>query len=547
MVTRICLLTSLCIAFVSPVIAAAQDEQKPTAPVQIDIGSVRGLVIGEDDGLHVFKGVPFAAPPIGDLRWRPPVRTKKHAGILDCFTFGGAAIQEPLGSLGVMPGFELGAEQSEDCLYLNIWTPADAKGKSLPVMVWIHGGAYVIGSGSQSMYDGEALAEQGVILVTINYRLGAFGFLAHPELSRESEFGSSGNYGLLDQIEALKWVQRNISGFGGDPERVTIFGESAGGGSVFTLLVSPLADGLFHRAIAESGPILVHKHLDESYAGMNSMETVGQEFFAKHGADDSPKGLAAMRAMPAKELQKAVPSMLESGTRPMLGDMMELAPIVDGWVIPDNPIDILNSGKQSDVPVIIGANQDEGTLFTMLAGGMVSTEDAFRKYVQTNFGVYADRILAQYVSDDNLHPKDRQNYLMRDWMFLAAARTFARGWENVQSEAFYYHFTRTPATPMAKMLGAHHAAEVSYVFNNLVGVKSPPVRDSELAKQMSRYWVQFAATGNPNGGGLPLWPEYKKASDKHLEFGNTTQVGQGLESDNIDLLDDIISDWTGGL
>ena len=546
MLTRIGLIIALCFGLISSEIAVAQGESKPTDSVQIENGSVRGLIIDDNKRIHVFKGIPFATPPIGDLRWKPPVPPKAHEGILDCFTFGAAAIQESLGAMGAMPGFELGAEQSEDCLYLNIWTPADAKGKSLPVMVWIHGGAYVIGSGSQSMYDGKALAEQGVVLVTINYRLGAFGFLAHPQLSRESDYGSSGNYGLLDQIEALKWVQRNISEFGGDPERVTIFGESAGGGSVFALLVSPLANGLFHRAIAESGPILVHKHLDESYAGMNSMETVGQQFFTKLGADDSPEGLAAMRAMSTEDIQKAMPTMLESGSRPVLGDIMEMAPIVDGWVIPDNTIYIVNSGKQNDVPVIVGANQDEGTLFTMLAGGMVSTDDAFKKYVQSNFGVYADQILAQYESGDKLQPRDRQNYLMRDWMFLAAARTIARGWENVSSEAFYYHFTRTPPTPMAKMLGAHHAAEISYVFNNLIGVESPPERDLDLANQMSQYWVQFAATGNPNGVDLPHWPAYEKASDKHLEFGDTTEVGNGLESDNLDLIDGIISDWTGG-
>ena len=532
------------IAFVP--FATAQAPAKFTDPVKIDTGLIRGAVIGDDQEINVFKGVPFAAPPVGDLRWKPPVAPLAHEGVLDCVTFGKSAIQEGMAGLGGMAGFDLGSETSEDCLYLNIWAPENKPEQKRPVMVWIHGGAYVMGSGSQSMYDGQALAEQGVILVAINYRLGAFGFLSHPQLSKESDHGSSGNYGILDQIEALKWVQRNIEAFGGDPERVTIFGESAGGGSVFSLLVSPLANGLFQRAIAESGPLLVHKHLDESYAGMKSMETIGQEFFAKLGADNSAEGLAKMRSVAAADLLKVTPSMMETGASSMVGDIMQLSPIVDGWVIPDDPISILAAGKQNDVPVIVGANQDEGTLFTMLAGGMAKTDSEFEKYVQDNFGPYADRVLRQYVKDDALLPKDRQNYLMRDWMFLSAARSFVRGWETVDSDAFYYHFTRTPPTPMAGMLGAHHAAEIPYAFNNRLGFQSPPARDLELAEQMSQYWVQFAATGNPNGGGLPTWPAYKEATDQHLELGDETRVGEGLYRDDLDLMDEIISEWTDG-
>ena len=331
---------------------------------------VRGLVVGADDGIHLYRGIPFAAPPVGDLRWRPPQPAKAWMGVRECYDFGAAAPQKSSPMLATFPGMALGVPTAEDCLFLNVWSPAKRGDQPLPVMVWIHGGGYTMGAASQRLYEATDLARRGAVVVSVNYRLGALGFLAHPELSAESDHGASGNYGLLDQIEALRWVQRNIAAFGGDPNRVTIFGESAGGGSVFALMCSPLAKGLYHRAISESGPTLYYANLKKkSSFGFSPAEEMGLELAKKcRRGPDGPGQIAAMRAMKVEDLIKVSPSLEDardfSFRRNQLSMRAQLS--MAGRSRKTLHDGVRGVGKQHAVPLIVGANRDEGSMFVLM-------------------------------------------------------------------------------------------------------------------------------------------------------------------------------------
>ncbi len=511
-------------------------------PLKLDTGLVRGLVVGQDESVHHYRGIPYAAAPVGDRRWRPPQPASPWNGVRECYKFGAAAPQLASPMLATIPGMALESATNEDCLFLNVWTPAAAAGKPLPVMVWIHGGGYVIGASSQRLYDATDLASRGVVVVSINYRLGMLGFLAHPQLSAESAHGASGNYGLLDQIEALRWVQRNIAAFGGDPRRVTIFGESAGGGSVFSLLVSPLAKGLFHRAIAESGPALNFAHLKKSFYGFERAEQTGIELAKACGAPEGPEQLAALRAMSAEQLLKAVPSLEQPREFAIRGNLLRLAPVVDGWVIHDDPMTTLAAGCQNDVPLMVGANRDEGTMFTLVAK-MPKSVDEWNSALEKNFGAQAAALRELYPVTAAGDMRRAMADLLGDFVFVAPARYVARHMGSVSSPAYLYHFAHAPAGPTGRMLGAHHAAEIAYVLDNLELVPGVSTTDEQIRDALTSYWVQFAATGNPNREGLHEWPAYDAAEDRCLLVEETIATTQALRKSKLDAIDSFMDAW----
>lgn len=478
-----------------PSIAVAQNNPPTT---RILSGQVSGTALGSQGGVDVYKGIPYAAPPVGELRWKPPQPVRAWDGVRVCTEFGHSCPQHAVAFFARDV-----KDMNEDCLYLNVWAPAKRTGRGYPVMLYIHGGNFVIGSSCQGVFDGEALARQGVVVVTINYRLGPFGFLAHPLLSRESKNGVSGNYGLLDQIAALQWVQKNISAFGGDPNCVTIFGESAGAVSVCYLLVSPLSAGLFHRAIAESGgsstPL---RHLRQKRYGKESMESVGDYIGEALGCNREADPMRALRKKTTEELLEAAKS-----AKSHFGDDC-MYPNVDGWLLPDDPGLLFQEHRSYDVPFITGTNANE-------VGGLMSTM-ALRAY----FGEYADRIL-------KLFPASEQKDAATVAIFTSVARSDARAMSRHKSKAYLYQFTRHP--PALRALGVFHSLELFYVFGNLEPMLRPDDVDRDLSRTMMSYWVQFARTGDPNRPGLPSWSPYDARTDVNMELGDTVHAEKNLE------------------
>jgi para-nitrobenzyl esterase len=516
-------------AALTPIATSSASSYPLDGPVKVDGGLISGTPAGPD--VSAFKGIPFAAPPVGNLRWKPPQPVKPWSGVKACTQYGPSCPQPNL--LERIYGEKLGPT-GEDCLYLNVWTPAKRPTDRLPVLVWIHGGGYTMGSGSSRAYNGEGLSRLGSVVVTINYRLGPFAWLAHPALSKESEHNSSGNYGLLDQIAALQWVKRNIAAFGGDPGRVTIFGESAGAGSVCYLMVSPLAKGLFHRAIAESGTAFgQNRHIRESWYGLEPAEKMGERIAREMGADKEKDPIAALRAKSAEELL-AGSNMSASF---FSGGGNRFAPIVDGWVVPDDPGAIFEAGKQHPVPLIAGSNADEGSIFALT----VPVGDAmqYRNLVKTMFAEQADEVLAMYPASNAAEARSAISRIIGDAFFVSGARSLARMHSKVTPNVFVYHFTRVRPDPRRASLGAFHAAEIPYVFKGLdsFGAAAEP-RDEELAKTISSSWIRFAAAGDPNVQGQPVWPRYD-ASDRHLEFGDEVMAKSGLRKAACDLFEKI--------
>ncbi len=504
-------------------------------PVAVTGGLVQGAEAAVA-GVVAFKGIPFAAPPVGDLRWRPPAAVVPWDGVRD----GGEA-----GAICVQGGGQ-GVDQSEDCLFLNVWAPAETA-EPLPVLYWIHGGGYTGGSGSTSIYDGARLASEGAVVVTINYRLNVFGFLAHPALSTESPHGASGNYGLLDMVAGLEWVRDNIASFGGDPGRVTIFGESAGGGAVMSVMLMPQAEGLFHRAIAQSN--WIHgwdRPLAGDAADLTPAEAQGTAVAAALGAGDldAESALAAMRAASAPDVLAAIGAGAGS---PFLRTGHVWAPNVDGWAIPDDPLAMYAEGRQHPVPLVVGMNGNEGSLMTR--GFSMEGADAFTAHVES---VYPDDLAAELLAhyDDTYETmQEGFDYLVHDLYFAGPVRAHARH-QSAVAPVWMYHFTRVPPTPWGETLGAHHAAELVYVFGTLTRTDEPGERplglsplgdftevDIGLSETMRAYWLRFAAGGDPNRPGLPAWPAWEPASDRHLELGVEVSAGDGLHVDGAALWD----------
>ena len=492
------LLSALPLLPVAHISAAIND------PVKTGSGSVSG-VAGSSASVRVYKGIPFAAPPVGDLRWKAPKAPAPWSGVRQADKFGATCMQTPYAENS--PYHAAAEPVSEDCLYLNVWTAAKSSKDRRPVMVWIHGGALTRGSGSTPVYDGDNLAQKGVVVVTINYRLGVFGFLAHPELTKESDRNASGNYGFLDQIAALEWVQQNIANFGGDPKRVTIFGESAGSWAVNVLTASPLAKGLFVRAIGESGAEFAR------VGALAAAEQAGLRFQKAAGADS----IAALRAKPAADLMK-VPG---GGS----------APVVDGYLLPKNVRSIYADGKQNDVALLIGSNANEGTAF---ASPNVRAE-SFKAQAKSRYGDLADAYLKIYPASTDAEAKVSSADAMRDQTFGWEMRTWARMQSKTgKSKVYLYYFSKVPPGEFGAKLGAYHASEIAYVFENVQG--GAPV-DKKLSDEMSSYWVNFAATGDPNGKALPKWPVFVEKTELAMGLGEKVEAMPAPHKDALDFLD----------
>jgi para-nitrobenzyl esterase len=475
------------------------------APVPTQAGLVQGT---SDNGLTIYKGIPFAAPPIRDFRWRAPQPPMAWQGSRPADKFAPACMQIPI----VVPALGMEAvPTSEDCLYLNVWTPAKSPKDHLAVMVWIYGGGFTAGATSISSYNGENLAKRGVVLVSVAYRVGPFGFFAHPELTAE-QGGHSGNYGLLDQIAGLQWVKRNIAAFGGDPHRVTIFGESAGGISVSMLAASPLAKGLFQGAISESGGNFASaRSANEGGENMFSLATAehnGVAFLSKLGGSS----IADARKLPAETIMKNV--------APGLGGSW---PDFDGYVLLGDQYKLYEAGHYNDTPILIGSNSDEGALFVATA-----TAAAVQSSIRSGYGDYADKVFSVYPAGTDTEALRSARDMFRDTAF--AWPTWA--WARLQSrtgkgKVYVYYFSHRPPYPDApqfKSWGAAHGGEISFVFGNFSATMSPSAEDKAVSDQISSYWVNFAKTSNPNGPDLPAWPAFTEANQQVVNLNDPSKA-----------------------
>jgi para-nitrobenzyl esterase len=499
-------LFAACALFAAAVSNAQQPGSQQPPPLAVEGGAIQGAY---EDGMTVYKGIPFAAPPVGELRWRAPQPVVKWEGVKQTAKFAPGPIQSGRPPSGT----------SEDCLYLNIWKPASGN-ERLPVFVWIYGGGFGGGATSEANYNGANLAKKGVILVSIAYRVGQMGFLAHPQLSAENPNHVSGNYGLLDQIAALQWIQKNIATFGGDPNKVTIFGESAGGIAVSMLCASPLAKGLFRGAISQSGgsfgPPRPTTAPGENLKRLKDAERSGEEY-AKNANANS-----------IADLRKLAPDQLPAGRG--LGMSW---PIIDGYVIPDDQYKLYEAGKFNDTAILVGYNSDEGRSFSPPA-----TPDAYITATKNRYGQFADSLIKAYPAGSNTVPKTARD-LARDSAF--GWQTWA--WARLQSKmgkgkAFYYYFDRHqdyPAGSAQADYGTPHGADVPYVFMRL-NANSSKV-DLDISEAMATYWVNFAKFGDPNGGDLPKWPAFSDANPQVMYFDKTPHTGPVPSADALKVLD----------
>ena len=504
--------------------------------IKLDDGALRGVALA--GGVHAWLGIPYAAAPVGELRWALPQPPASWQGAREASAFGKHCVQ-PRMDVELFATEET-PPQSEDCLTLNVWTAAETSAERRPVMVWLHGGALVYGSGD---VDGAALARQGVVLVSINYRLGAFGFFAHPELSAASPHGASGNQGLHDQIRALRWVQGNIHAFGGDPQRVTIFGVSAGAVSVSALMASPLAKGLFHRAIGQSGSGFAHRLplrlnrvagagiAPEGEDGLASAEGIGV-LIARQLGLASPGAVAAMRQRDAAQVLAAWDS------NQWFTDYYRQL-VIDGWLLPAPLAERFAAGRHNDVPLLVGANADEGSmLHPVVAPDALASPAAYRAWVRKRFGAaLASRALEVYPAATQAEVGPALAALIGDDTFTWGMRAWANGAASGTSPTFLYAFSRSPPGEMGERFGAHHGAEVPYVFGLPNPAEAPP-EDAALAAIMSAAWVRFAVSGEPfaaAGGELPAWPPYAPDTGHYLEFGDEIQLGSHLRADAVAL------------
>ena len=450
-------------------------------------------VVSTDGKVRTFKGIPYAAPPVGPLRWKPPQPVTPWIGVRKAADYGPRAMQGHIWDDMIFND----AGPSEDCLYLNLWMPASNTVAKLPVMVWIHGGGFIAGSSSEPRQDGGNLSKKGVMVVSFNYRMGVFGFFAHPELAKESAHHAAGNYGLLDQVAALEWIKKNIATFGGDPDNVTIFGESAGSSSVSALMASPLARGLFHRAIGESGSLIGNEKPPKSRV---DAEKSGVEF-AKSAF--STTSLETLRALPAKYLLRAA----------LKRPREDFRPVIDGYFLPEDPRSIYAAGEESHVPLIAGWNRDEGNFKSYFTNDAPTLKN-YIKRAQSRFGTNTETFLNAYPATTDAEAKRAaQDFAGDRFTGYATWKWIELQLETGGSPVFRYEFDQTLPLPANAKPGteptAPHSGEIEYVFRVLSSKHLPWRReDRELSELMASYWSNFAKTGDPNGPGLPPWPAY---------------------------------------
>ena len=477
-----------------------------------------GLLAGVTDrGVEAFLGIPFAAPPVGELRWRPPRAAPPWSDVRWATRYGSDCEQTPL-PYDFAP---LRSTLSEDCLYLNVWRPSGGNpGARLPVVFWIHGGGFMNGGSSAAAFDGGAFARKDVIFVSANYRLGRFGFFAVPQLTREDGGANLvGNYGLMDQIAALKWVQRNIAAFGGDPRNVTVLGESAGGTSIHVLLTSPASEGLFARAIIQSGQgrsgPAGERHIRIDKAGLPSLEALGLEFARRHGiAGDDPSALQRLRALPASAVNGGLNMVtyFQTDQGATFG-----GPSIDGRLVPESPDTAYAAGRHKRVPLIVGA--------TSADYGLENTKTKDGLFVQ--FGAAEAQARAAYDPDGQADPNVVIAAASSDWTMVEPARYVARQFAARGLPTYAYRFSYVPnAMEETWKTGAPHATDVPFAMNTVAAVLGDrsTARDARVARSMNGYWANFARTGDPNGRGLPRWPAYDSGRDELMDFARDGQA-----------------------
>ncbi len=499
----------------SSALASPTESAAAAVLVTFPEGRVQGAALPVRRGkvVNVFKGIPYAAPPVGPLRWRPPQPVHAWPGVRPALQFG------PDGPQAANPLLR-GPSQSEDCLYLNIWAPDGAAPGSLPVLVWFHGGGFVGGSGSDLRSDGALLAHRNLVVVSFNYRTGLFGFLAHPALSAESPDQVSGNYGLLDQVAALQWVQRNIAAFGGDPKRVTAFGVSAGSASISLLLASPRGQGLFQQAILHSP------------GAARPLATLAD---AQQAGTSLGDDIEALRALPAQALFEKTP-LLAPKVRGLTTPRV-LRPIRDGWLLPEDERPVFKAHRLHAMPLLVGSNADEGTQLTN--AWPIDTLAQYKELLQANFGAAAGKAGRVYPAATDRSVRARVADLFADTQFNYGTRLLAESMSQLEPKTWRYLFLRRRPKQTD---GPHHGDEVSYVFGTIADAAPGESADYESADRevstaMMQAWAAFAASGNPNAPTLPRWAPYDPAADNHMAFGDVIEAGRGWRKAQLDFLD----------
>lgn len=510
-------LLPLTITAVAPVVTPAFAQGNFPVIAETATGRVEGSV---DEGVLSFKGIPFGKPPVGDLRWRAPQPVTPWTDVRPAKAFGPDCMQRVTGTQKL----KLVGQPSEDCLYLNIWRPA-AQTKKLPVIVWIYGGSFVNGGSSSYRYSGVAFARQDVISVSFNYRIGRLGFFSFPALSREHPEEAKGNYAYMDQVAALKWVKANIEKFGGDPDNITIFGQSAGGRSVLTMLTSPASEGLFNKAIIQSGggrgPLAVRRRLDVDLPGLPSGETIGLNFARSKGIDgDGSDALAQLRALSAADVTDDLNDLPSP-----LGTATYSSAIIDGRIMIETPDQTIAAGRQHKVPVMIGVTDGDIGAPAQIAGGKDAPPDADVPYTKeaifAEYGKDADRARRAYDPGGTLDAETVRKNVGRDRSLTAFARLTARAFGTSTTPSYIFRFSYIPDANKAEWTdGAPHGADVPFVFATQDAAYGERTTDTDRAvgRATNAYWANFAKTGNPNGAGLPKWPHHTIGNDQILDF-----------------------------